>query len=95
MIHEKFGGLGHSRITLVEIRVEQVEGGDIQGRRNLHPAVTIDQHLGKVDTRPAVVGASVDMRRLDVYEILGAIGLANGYQQLHGDPPGIAHFAGK
>jgi hypothetical protein len=35
------------------------------------------------------------MRRLDVYEILGAIGLANGYQQLHGDPPGIAHFAGK
>jgi hypothetical protein len=58
-------GLGH-RIAAIQIGVEQIERGHVEGRRNGDLGAVRDQSLGEVEARLTVVETPVDVGSRDV-----------------------------
>ena len=51
--------------------------------------------MGEINTGFSVIRASVDVGRFDIDQMMGAIGLANGYQKPHCELLSFSQFTGE
>ena len=81
--------------SLMGARVHEIERTDVERRRHRHPRLVVTQPSRELEPRVAMVEAAVDMRRLDVEKLLGAVDLGHRAEDAHRHPRRLSSLAGE